>query len=329
MLRNYFQELWQDSYDFWYELYLGLTKNPRWLLMRNIGRFECVRSLLQVVSKAPHLEDCALKSDSVFTEINIPQVVKSLNEESLYRGINLPTDLVQEILKFAKSEVCYGDRKPNFEFYYLQKEQAQSQYRKSFVTANYFNTAEACPAIATLIHDPTLWAIAAAYLGVKPVHVSTRLWWSLATEASEHDRRKAAQMFHYDLDDYRFLKFFFYLTDVDLTTGPHICVLGSHRHKRFMHELFRKRFSDAAILQYYDAEKVIKICGNAGFGFVENTLCFHKGEPPLRGDRLMLQIEYATRDYGMQHDYLDRPSQQVQTLQSKAIKNGLNSDKSG
>jgi len=306
MLRNYFQEFWQDSYDFWYELYLGLTKNPRWLLMRNLGRFEGVRSLLHALSKTHQETNCELKGDSVFTNINLPQVITSLEKESLYLGLNLPQNLVQGILDFAKSEVCYGDRKPNFGFYYLQKEQAESQYEKSFVTAHYFNTAESCPAIATLIHDPTLLAIAATYLGVKPVHVSTRLWWSLATQASGHDRRKAAQMFHYDLDDYRFLKFFFYLTDVDDSMGPHICVLGSHRRKRFTHELFRKRFSDTAILQYYDSEKVIKICGNAGFGFVEDTLCFHKGEPPLAGDRLMLQIEYATYDYGMQHDYLER-----------------------
>ncbi|KAM3106522.1 hypothetical protein [Phormidesmis sp. 146-33] len=306
MLRNYFQEFWQDSYDFWYELYLGLTKNPRWLLMRNLGRFGIVRSLLHAQFKNDREANCELKGGSVFSEIDLPQVIKSLETESLYLGINLPGNLVQEILAFAKSEVCYGDRKPNLGFYYLQKEQAQRQYGKSFVTANYFNTAETCPAIATLIHDPTLLAIAAAYLGVKPVHVSTRLWWSLATEASGHDRRKAAQMFHYDLDDYRFLKFFFYLTNVDLSTGPHICVLGSHRRKKFRHELFRKRFSDAAILQHYASEKVVKICGSAGFGFVEDTLCFHKGEPPLTSDRLMLQIEYATYDYGMQHDYLER-----------------------
>jgi hypothetical protein len=308
MLRNYFQEFWQDSYDFWYELYLGLTKNPRWLLMRNIGRFGGVRSLLHAWLKTEQWNNCELKGESVFGEIDLQHVITSLEKESLYRGINLPKNLVQEILNFAKSEVCYGDRKPSFGFYYPQKVQAQSQYGKSFVTANYFNTVETCPAIATLVHDPALAAIAAAYLGVKPVHVSTRLWWSLATEASGHDRRKAAQMFHYDLDDYRFLKFFFYLTDVNLSTGPHICVLGSHRRKKFMHELFRKRFSDAAILQYYDAEKVIKICGNAGFGFAEDTLCFHKGDPPLHGDRLMLQIEYATYDYGMQHDHLTRSS---------------------
>ena len=118
-------------------------------------------------------------------------------------------------------------------------------------------------------------------------------------------------MFHYDLDDYRFLKFFFYLTDVDDKSGPHICVRASHKYKKFSHILLRKRETDREIIDSYGEESLVTICGEAGFGFVEDPLCFHKGLTPTHKDRLLLQIEFATTDYGMQNDYRDISALQV------------------
>ena len=58
---------------------------------------------------------------------------------------------------------------------------------------------------------------------------------------------------------------------------------------------------------YYEKEKSIK----AGFGFIEDPLCFHKGLTPTERDRLLLQIEFATTDYGMQNDNRETSSLQV------------------
>jgi hypothetical protein len=45
-------------------------------------------------------------------------------------------------------------------------------------------------------------------------------------------------------------------------------------------------------------ENLVTICGSAGFGFVEDACCFHKGNPPTDKERLLLQIEYSINDYG-------------------------------
>ncbi|MGB5969748.1 MAG: hypothetical protein WA865_06815 [Spirulinaceae cyanobacterium] len=131
------------------------------------------------------------------------------------------------------------------------------------------------------------------------------MWWSFARNTDFFSQRKAAQVFHYDLDDSRFLKFFFYITKVDDESGPHVFVTYSLPRKKLTHELIRRGYSDVEIAQYYGQENILTICGEAGFGFVEDPLYFHKGITPKKQDRLILQIEYAMYDYGMQSDYIN------------------------
>ncbi|MBF2004236.1 MAG: phytanoyl-CoA dioxygenase family protein [Chlorogloeopsis fritschii C42_A2020_084] len=245
--------------------------------------------------------------DSLFPELDIDEIVKQLKVNGFYLGLNLPKNIVAEIIDFAYSHPCYGHRKPWLGFYYHQKEQIKLKLGKKFVLASYFNTALHCPAIQKLRNDPVLLAISTKYLETQPVIQGNELWWSFTSQASNSEKKRAFQMFHYDIDDYNFLKFFFYLTDVDETSGAHICIRGSHNKKKFTHILFHKHETDKDIIDYYGKEQLVTICGKAGFGFVEDTLCFHKGTTPTAQDRLILQIEFATTDYKMQND-LKSPS---------------------
>jgi hypothetical protein len=308
------RDVYYELYDSAYEWFRGITKNPKWLIMRKLGRFGSIRSLFHC-SKPGSI---TFEGESVFPATSPELVVQSIVKDGIYLGLNLPPDLLKDVLAYAKQYPCYGDRKAHFGFHYNRRREAQRWYARQFVTGYYFNTVENCPAIAQLTRDPVLLSIAANYLGTDPVLISTQLWWSFATEASLHARRKAAQLFHYDLDDYRFIKFFFYLTDVDALTGAHACIKGTHRRKKFLHEWGRKRFRDAEIVEAYGIENLMTVCGNAGFGFVEDTLCFHKGMPPIRHDRLMLQIEFATRDYNMQSDQIDSRSLYVYSAYLKS-----------
>jgi hypothetical protein len=304
LVNKYLEEFLTKLYEDCYENYKGLTKNPKWLFMRKVARFKTGRAIMSFFSKRSNKLYLSLgdESNSYFPDVNVDEVVCDLKSEGLYLGINLPEDIVQEIVQFAKSTTCYGNRKPELGFYYHQKQQAQQQSGKRFIVGSYFNTALLCPAIKKLQNDPKLLAIAAKYLDTKPVHQGNLMWWSFVGETSYREQSQAAQFFHYDIDDYRFLKFFFYLTDVDEQSGPHVCVRGSHKKKSIFHTLLRKREIDKDIVDYYGKESLVKICGKAGLGFVEDPFCFHKGISPTHQDRLILQIEFATTDYQMQHD---------------------------
>lgn len=337
-LHHWYNELY-DSAHAWYR---GLRYNPKWLLMRQFCRFTLIRGwvrqfrlkrgfharLRQLLlsgsssgSVAVSLRDnppggSALGDSIVLADAPIDQIVRSIQQDSYFLGLQLSSTAVDAILDFAKQHPCLGNRYPHKGFYYAEKQQAEAHYQTAFVLASYFNTASSCTAIAQLGQDPVLRSIAAAYLGGEPVLISSRLWWSFPGAASLHDRRKAAQMFHYDQDDFGMLKFFFYLTDVDEESGPHVCMRGTHRRKHWRHEWFGKQFSETAMIRAYGAANLITICGREGFGFAEDTFCFHRAVPPQQRDRLILQLEFALTDYGMEQDTIDPTRVQVYTAQS-------------
>lgn len=191
---------------------------------------------------------------------------------------------------------------------------------KKIFRGDYFNSSLLCPAIKKLASDPKLLEISAKYLGGEPVLTGSRLWWLFSVNEQnqgllledmrflslKENPREGAYFFHYDLDDYQFLKFFFYLTDVDLSSGAHVCVRSSHKKKKLAHLLsFFRRRSEQDIIDYYGADNVVPICGAAGFGFAEDTFCFHKATPPNLKDRLMLQINFALNDYGNRNDLVE------------------------
>src|SRR5690606_10997252 len=78
-----------------------------------------------------------------------------------------------------------------------------------------------------LIFDDSLRAVAQEYLGCKPILDHLAFWWSAPFEGKA--RSEAAQMYHFDMDRIKFLKFFFYITDVNPNNGPHCYVRGSHK----------------------------------------------------------------------------------------------------
>lgn len=292
-------------------------QNPRWLLMLAITRFKTV-SIIPTCK--PTFIKKAVSNDSIFKNLNTNDIVESLTKDGFYLGIKLPENILQELLSFASSTDCYGNGKYQIGFAYAEKEKAEEKCG-SFIRGTYFNTSLLCPAIKKLATDPKLLDIAAHYLGGEPVCAGTKLEWLFSLNEQNQrvllkdmnflslksNTRSGTYFFHYDLDDYNCLKFYFYLTDADLFSGVHFCVRGSHKKKKLAHilSIFR-RCSDEQIIDDYGAENVVPICGAAGFGFVEDTFCFHKVTPPSRRDRLTLQIQFTLNDYG--HNDLVDPS---------------------
>lgn len=283
----------------WQKNYRVLTKNPNLFLMRKIARFEAVRTVASFFFKRPaHSYKISKNNPSLFNNINVELIVSCLQTNGYYLGLNLPQDVLKNIYNYALLNKFYGNRDPKLGYYYSEKEKLESQVCQKFFIGSYLSNTENCPAVKKLRTDPGLLAIAAKFLGSDPVYVGSEILWSFPVPTTMSQRLEAAQEFHYDLDDYRFLKFFFYLTDVDLSKGPHVCIRGSHRNKKFSHQLLPGNCPyKKDIVDYYGAENVLTICEKAGFGFVEDPYCFHKALPPTEKDRLILQIQFAVNKY--------------------------------
>jgi Phytanoyl-CoA dioxygenase (PhyH) len=288
--------------------YQGLTQDPRVFLMRKLARFEIVREWIAILLERPtKSREIGREEFSILGNLDVDAIVETIQSDSCYQGFQLPQDAVQELLEFANSTVGYINRDLNRPCRYTGTEQVGVELPKDARVFSYMSNTKLSSTVQKLIQDPGILAIAAKFLGAEPVHMGSEISWNLPVPGNHVQQREAAQVFHHDLDDYRFIKFFFYLTDVDLSSGPHTYIRGTHKGKKFFHQLISTRcadIDDQKIVECYGAENVITVCGKAGFGFVENALCFHKGSRPTEKPRLMLQLEYSMNNYGNIHEML-------------------------
>jgi hypothetical protein len=284
--------------------------------MRSVARFDAVRRgvvgarrIAQAEKLRQFLGNCESRlSTSMFRSLDINKLVSDLEVNGVALGLRLPSAILDEILDFSSRSPCYADREGSRGFMLARRAEAERNLGKPILLAQYFNTEEQCLAIAQLMRDPILQAIAGRYLQSVPTLVGANLWWTFAVDALPEDRDRHAHLFHRDVDDFKFFKFFFYLTDVPPGEGAHVCVESSHRNPpefRASDRWLLRRYSDFEIEGKYSAGKILEICGPAGTGFAENTLCVHKGRTPTSKHRLTLHLQFALFDYGNAHDRCD------------------------
>ncbi|WP_017878894.1 MULTISPECIES: hypothetical protein [unclassified Janthinobacterium] len=142
------------------------------------------------------------------------------------------------------------------------------------------------PYLWQLANDPLLLDVASRFLGCQASIGYLAAWWSYHTAAGAQQ----AEHFHRDVDDWRFLKLFVYLTDVGDDNGPHIYVAHSSTSPKLA-EI--RRFDDAEVLAQFGGANVLRLTGVAGGAFFENTFGIHKGQPVQQGMRLIFQVVYS------------------------------------
>jgi hypothetical protein len=119
-------------------------------------------------------------------------------------------------------------------------------------------------------------------------------WWTFISDKNKADLY--SQMYHSDRERLNFVKFFVYLTDVDLASGPHAYALKSHKKRPFSMRSDR-RYNDTEVEKNFEC---LNITGKAGTVIVANTQGLHKGVSPTLTNvgRLILQIQVATSSAG-------------------------------
>jgi hypothetical protein len=300
----------------------SLRTQPGYTLMRGAARFSLVREAvarsqrflhrLEVRDRLERFE--ARLPESMFPGLDRHGFVDELRERGVAFGLTLPPEIIAEIRAFAASQPCYADRNPARGFWLDDRPVAERLLGKPILVAQYFNTVS-CPAVDRLCRDPLLQAVAHDYLQAVPAFVGANLWWTFPVKPLESDRSEHAHLFHRDVDDFRFFKYFFYLTDVVPGEGAHVVVANSHRRPPVIKASDRwnlRRFTDDEIHAQFPTGDILEVCGKAGSGFAENTLCVHKGRTPTTSPRLLLQLQYALFDYGVAHD--DRRIQDLRML---------------
>jgi hypothetical protein len=159
----------------------------------------------------------------------------------------------------------------------------------SHVAAFDHATIAKAPHALALANDPQILEIVGEVLGAKPTISLLAAWWSVP---SSEGPPKEAENFHRDVEDWRFVKLFLYLTDVDEDNGPHVFIPGSHRQDALGQT---RRFSEEEVASAFGSNGVQRFIGPAGTCFLEHTYGVHRGFPPRSKPRLIYQVQYSLR----------------------------------
>ena len=150
-----------------------------------------------------------------------------------------------------------------------------------------------------IIFDESILNFAQEYLGSAPIMDLVAMWWH--TTFSSRPDKEAAQWFHFDMDRLKWVKFFFYITDVDSNTGPHTFIAQSHRSLGIPYRLRSKgyaRLTDEEVSDSFEKHQYKEFVGKRGTLIVEDTRGLHKGKHCLTGDRLLFQLEFTSSEFG-------------------------------
>ena len=170
--------------------------------------------------------------------------------------------------------------------------------------------------VQSLISDESLIAVAHAYLHAPPVLDNINLSWSTAQKVADSE---VAQLYHFDMDRVKWLRYFIYVTDVSAENGPHAFVARSHRPNGIPDDLLDAgyaRLSDEEVAKHYPADQFISFTGAAGTIIAEDTRGLHKGTRVQRGDRLLFHMEMTSSMFGAAYDGFRVPKRVSPALRS-------------
>lgn len=149
------------------------------------------------------------------------------------------------------------------------------------------------PEILDIANNSNILEAVQDFLGATPTISNVNMWWSI----SGKKEAEQAQLFHRDVDDFKFCKLFIYLTDVEMENGPHVYVEGSSASEKLRKI---RRYQDSEIHEAFGKDSVKYFTAPKGSSFIVDTYGFHKGFLPQKGKRLLLQVQYSLDPIGIE-----------------------------
>lgn len=281
-----------------------LWGDPSFLVMSWLARFVAVR---EVVAQWGNYRSSSTIEATVIHEVEetcpvaSPSQVAALIEiNGYYEGFALQPDILAELLDFAKTNPCYVNRNPSQPFYIDDREEVGRRLEVPLLVAGYLNSHESCEAYQAIREDDYLLDVASQYLNHRAIYMRGELAWGFPSPNTPEQKVKTARVYHCDINDYKTIKFFFYLTNVGEGDGPHIYLQGTHLKRRWGHQWIGQgcaSISDRTLVDIYGSERVRVVTGPAGIGFAGDPYCLHKGTVPKDSSRLLLQLEYGMHPY--------------------------------
>jgi hypothetical protein len=89
--------------------YLRFVRDrPAWLVMFLFGRTLIGRRAERLIHRAGYAEPAPVVGPTLFENVDLARCVKSLIEDGIATGLNLPARVVDDINAFAATHYCYA-----------------------------------------------------------------------------------------------------------------------------------------------------------------------------------------------------------------------------
>jgi hypothetical protein len=272
------------------------SKSARENLPYTFGRFASVRrlygGLLGSLQSAGAVPGTRAGEAPVVEGPPAEERVAAMREDSACMGLRIPPALVAEIVAGCRTApLLHWHTRRSFHF----EDVAHGRFTDgSPAVIADVQGVDAIPAARAVATDPVVLRTLELYMGYRPIGFDLRVLASFASDVSDDTRRAYGQTidFHFDVHSYNFVYANYYLSDVDVGSGAHVMVTGSHDDKPARWLLGSARRTDAEVLGHYGAERVRVIEGPAGTGFLQDSSCYHKASPTKTRERLMMHVRY-------------------------------------
>lgn len=286
----------------------GATPEPAYLAMRQLyvqtdGWFNDVWQMLYGMShrrrKLPPLSGSLFRT---FDEAAVAKAVDSINRDGYYVfPEKVPAAMLDAIHEYSLTVPASMEGEAYQEVeqkgYFDEADPKAAIYR--FAQGDTIDN----PVAQDIMADPVLLEIASGYFKSQASYCNVHMWWTTPYGCQTPNPR-LAQQYHFDMDRFKFLNFFLYVTDVGPEDGPHCFIRGSHKRKpsRFLQD---RRFTDEEVAEYYGPEDHVEINGPRGTIMAVDGRGLHKAKMPTRGNRLIFLSSMSSSLFGQSYPRVD------------------------
>lgn len=244
--------------------------------------------LMRLRGRAPYARRQYTSSGPIATQslpklkADLAEIKRELDETGFAGVFSLSNELVTSIKTEVAKEPFYNRTNPS-ESLVVDLDNPQA-VRNGHIYSS-FDPHERSTPLRDLISSD-LRPVAEAYLGPMARLLNSQIWITFPGATAETNKDFG---WHYDVDDFKFLKFFCYLNDVHDLSGPHSIVPSSHR-SRHVFRFFNRQVDDLIVKTFGEP---LSITGKAGSCFFEDTIIYHKGNAPKKKHRIILQVQFG------------------------------------
>lgn len=236
-----------------------------------------------------------------FTKDQVEDISTRIRSDGFYVfNKKLPADLIKSLYHYASIQDCIPRRMDND---HSNAPLLKTRYDKHHLLSSVYDfsleTTLANGDVQALLRDNSILAVAQSYLQSSPKVDVPAFWWS--TPFSNKPQENSAQLFHFDMDRIKWIKFFIFLTDVTIENGPHVFIRKSHKTGNIPRQILKAGYSrhpDETIYKFYPKEDIQTFVVPAGTILAEDTRGLHKGTNLIRGERLVLELQFSNSLFG-------------------------------